>query len=81
MVLAHKNSHELLERAGKEALAREILRESVRPLGIEVDDADEEDGHGKAQADDEKPAKKKKKKKAAPANPVKAVHFSNFIIQ
>ena len=37
MVLAHKTSTELLERAGKEKLAREIMRESVRPLGIEID--------------------------------------------
>lgn len=76
MVLAHKTSAELLERKGKEALAAEIMRETVRPLGIEIDEpeADEE-------ADDAKPKKKKKKKAPAADNPVRHVHFSNFIIQ
>ncbi len=77
MVLAHKTSAELLERKGKEALANEIMREVVKPLGVEMDDpeAEAEDDHG-----DAKP-KKKKKKKAEVELPVKHVHFSNFIIQ
>ena len=37
MILAHKQSSELLERSGKEALAAEIMREAVRPMGIEID--------------------------------------------
>jgi flagellar protein FliL len=74
MVLAHKTSAELLERAGKEKLAAEIMREAVRPLGIEIEAAEE------AEATDDKPAKKKKKK-AAEHNPVEKVHFSSFIIQ
>ena len=79
MVLAHKTSAELLERKGKEALAAEIMRETVRPLGIEVDEGEPE---AAAAADDEdKPKKKKKKAKPAVENPVKHVHFSNFIIQ
>lgn len=73
MVLAHKTSAELLERAGKEKLAAEIMREAVRPLGIEIEDEE-------APAADEKPTKKKKKK-AAEHNPVEKVHFSSFIIQ
>ena len=36
MVLAHKTSAELLERSGKELLAAEIMRESVRPMGINI---------------------------------------------
>jgi flagellar FliL protein len=36
MVLANKTSEELLTRAGKEALAAEIRREAVRPMGIEM---------------------------------------------
>jgi flagellar FliL protein len=36
LVLADKKSEDLLAREGKERLAAEILRESVRPLGIEV---------------------------------------------
>ena len=78
MVLAHKTSAELLERKGKEALAAEIMRETVRPLGIEIEppEADEE-----ATDEDAKPKKKKKKKAPAVDNPVRHVHFSNFIIQ
>lgn len=80
MVLAHKTSAELLERKGKEALAAEIMRETVRPLGIELEAPEAAD---EAAADDEDAKPKKKKKKKAPAvdNPVKHVHFSNFIIQ
>ena len=38
IVLSHKTSAELLSGEGKEKLAREIRRESVRPMGIELDD-------------------------------------------
>ena len=74
MVLAHKSSAELLERKGKEALAAEIMREVVKPLGIETDEPEAEEENA-----DAKP--KKKKKKAEVELPVKHVHFSNFIIQ
>ena len=77
LVLSQKTSTELLERAGKEKLASEIMREAVRPLGIEIED---EEAHQEEAATD-KPAKKKKKKKAAEHNPVESVHFSSFIIQ
>jgi flagellar FliL protein len=73
MVLAHKTSDELLGRDGKEALAAEIAREAVRPMGIEIDPPDAED------AEDAKP--KKKKRKAEPHNPVQQVLFSSFIVQ
>lgn len=78
MVLAHKNSAELLERKGKEALAAEIMRETVRPLGIEIEPPQAEEEKAD---DDAKPKKKRKKSAAAVDNPVKHVHFSNFIIQ
>jgi flagellar FliL protein len=98
MILAHKTSRELLDRAGKEQLAEEILRESARTMGIEVGEAPVADKHvadkdeTAAKADkaddaadeDEKPkAKPKKKAVKAPAepNPIKHVHFSNFIVQ
>ncbi|MDT8999354.1 flagellar basal body-associated FliL family protein [Paucibacter sp. APW11] len=71
MVLSHKTSEELLTREGKDKLAKEILRESVRPMGIELDDEEEEDP---------KP-KKKKKKKAHVESPVTQVLFSTFIVQ
>ncbi len=77
MVLAHKTSEQLLQPEGKLALAREIMRESVLPLGIEVNDGDEEE----ADANQATTRKKKKKRKAAVHNPVTHVHFSNFIVQ
>lgn len=73
MVLSHKTSAELLTREGKEKLAREILRESVRPMGIELDDEEEEDSAAAS--------KKKKKKKKAVESPVTQVLFSTFIVQ
>lgn len=73
MVLSHKTSAELLTREGKEKLAREILRESVRPMGIELDDEEEEESAATS--------KKKKKKKKAVESPVTQVLFSTFIVQ
>lgn len=70
MILAHKTAAELLSRDGKEKLAAEIRRESVRPLGIEVEDEDEEP-----------PAGKKRRRRAPVHVPVEQVHFSSFIIQ
>jgi flagellar FliL protein len=65
MVLAHKRSSDLLERSGKEKLAEEVLRETERALGVEP----LAPGAAKKRSDDEEP------------RPVRAVHFSNFIIQ
>jgi flagellar FliL protein len=36
MVLASKSARDLMNREGKEQLAQEIMREAVRPMGIEV---------------------------------------------
>ena len=74
MVLSHKTSAELLTREGKEKLAREILRESVRPMGIELDEEVEDEEAAAA-------SKKKKKKKKAVESPVTQVLFSTFIVQ
>jgi flagellar FliL protein len=57
MVLSHKRAADLMDRAGKEKLAQEVLRETERAIGFE-------------------PGKKK-----AGSAPIRAVHFSNFIIQ
>jgi len=65
MVLAHKRSSDLLERAGKEKLADEVLRETERALGLEPVAA----GAATRKGTDDEP------------RPVRAVHFSNFIIQ
>ena len=90
MILAHKSSRELLDRAGKEQLAGEILRESARTMGIEVEEPDSVQEKptataDKTEADDEDKPKPKLKKKAHKAplepNPIKHVHFSNFIVQ
>lgn len=70
MILAHKTSAELLQREGKEKLAEEVMREAVRPLGINIDPEEPED-----------PTVKKKRKRAPVYNPVQNVHFSSFIIQ
>ncbi len=76
MVLAQKTAAELLTREGKELLARQIIREALRPMGIEVEDED---------AAEEEPAapkkKSKKKAKAPPSYPIKSVQFASFIIQ
>jgi flagellar FliL protein len=64
MVLAHKRSSDLLERAGKEKLAEEVLRETERALGLDAPAAG-----APRRGQDEEP------------RPVRAVHFSNFIIQ
>ena len=83
MAIADRTAAELMGREGKSQLAERIKRETARALGFEVGD---EEAAGDAQAD-APPAKagasggKKKKKQAAPALPIKAVHFSNFIIQ
>ncbi|MDL5033587.1 flagellar basal body-associated FliL family protein [Pelomonas sp. APW6] len=73
MVLSHKTSAELLTREGKEKLAREIQRESVRPMGIELDEEEDEEAAATT--------KKKKKKKKAVESPVTQVLFSTFIVQ
>ncbi|MFG6487400.1 flagellar basal body-associated FliL family protein [Roseateles sp. BYS78W] len=77
MVLSHKTAVELLTQEGKEKLAKDIMRESVRPMGIELDDEDEDEAPAAADA----PKKKKKKKKAHVESPVTQVLFSNFIVQ
>ncbi|QPF73105.1 flagellar basal body rod protein [Roseateles sp. DAIF2] len=73
MVLSYKTSAELLSREGKEKLAREIMRESVRPMGIELDDEDEDEASDAP--------KKKKKKRRQVQSPVTNVLFSSFIVQ
>ncbi len=78
MVLSHKTSGELLTREGKDKLAREVLRESVRPMGIELEDEDEAEEEPAADAPKKK---KKKKKKAQVVSPITNVLFSTFIVQ
>lgn len=75
MTLSSKSSKELLTRNGKEKLALEIMREAVRPLGIELED--DADGDAPARDKDEATAAKT----PIEESPVRHVHFSSFIIQ
>jgi flagellar protein FliL len=72
MAIADKTAAELMDREGKALLADKVRNETLRALGYE--------SAAKPDVADDKPAKKSKKADAAPL-PVKAVHFSNFIIQ
>ncbi len=84
MAIADRTAAELMDREGKAKLAERVRKETCKVLGFEVEDeeadaeTDKADGEDKA---DKKPKKKKKKKAAHAELPVKAVHFSNFIIQ
>ncbi|WP_171016082.1 flagellar basal body-associated FliL family protein [Ramlibacter sp. 2FC] len=69
MLLAHKTSAELLERSGKEQLAADIVRETLRAIG--------EQGGGGPAAQSEAA----KGEQAKSTGPVVRVHFSSFIIQ
>lgn len=92
MILAQKSSADLLDRAGKEQLAGQIQREAARVMGIEVEepeapaakaaakDAAKDEEKAKDAGDEDKPKPKKHKANAEP-NPIRHVHFSNFIIQ
>ncbi|RZJ02204.1 MAG: flagellar basal body rod protein [Rubrivivax sp.] len=75
MVLAHKTAAELLTREGKQQLAKDIMREAVRPMGIEIDEEDAADAAASGSA------RKKKKKKGTVESPISQVLFSNFIVQ
>ncbi len=79
MAIADRSASELLGRDGKQQLAEKVRRETSRVLGADVEDDEPAEEEAKP-AKGEKAAKKKKKK-AAPPLPIKAVHFSTFIIQ
>ncbi len=68
LALGAKTASQLTERDGKVQLAAEIRREALRPLGYDVAE----------KAGAAKPAKAHGDAEEAP---IRAVHFSNFIIQ
>lgn len=91
LLIASKSAHDLIDRAGKEQLADEIMRESVRPMGIDIAAPEpvttaassavgpSEEGASAATA---APMKAKAKvKRETQRNPIRRVHFSSFIIQ
>ncbi len=83
LAIADRTAGELMARDGKERLAQRIARETSRALGFDVP-TEEEIAEAEAEADgadDEAPRKKKRRKVEEPDLPVRAVHFSNFIIQ
>jgi len=92
LILAQKSSADLLDRPGKELLAGQIQREAARVMGIDVDepetpaakapakDSAKDEAKGKDGEDEDKPKAKKRKAPSEP-NPIRHVHFSNFIIQ
>jgi len=75
MALAEKTAADLMGRQGKTELAERVRRETSRALGFEVEEPEQD------AASDEPPKKKPKKRKAEAVLPVRAVHFSSFIIQ
>jgi len=75
MAIADRTAADLLGREGKTLLAERVRREASRALGYAVDDADP------GAAVDPAVAKARKSAKGTPALPVRAVHFSTFIIQ
>jgi flagellar FliL protein len=92
LILAQKSSADLLDRPGKEQLASQIQREAARVMGIDVEEPEapapkaaakegaKDEAKSKDGGDEEKPKPKKRKVDAEP-NPIRHVHFSNFIIQ
>ena len=76
MAIGDRTAADLLGREGKALLAERIRREASRALGYEVDDKVLD-----SRANDAPAQGKKTQPAAAAALPVKAVHFSNFIIQ
>ncbi len=78
LALSDRTAADLLDRDGKKKLAEKIRRESSKALGVELEDEEEEEAAPEAAT--KKPGKKKKKR-AEPELPIKAVHFSTFIIQ
>ena len=88
MILAQKSSADLLDRPGKELLAAQIQREAARVMGIEVEEPEApaskpsaKEGDKAKDGDAEEKPKARKRKANAEPNPIRHVHFSNFIIQ
>ena len=79
ILLSQKTYAQLLDPQGKVALAKEIQREVLKPLGVEMEDEAVEEASEKAEKTEK--TKKKKSKRTEPQYPVRSVHFSNFIIQ
>jgi flagellar FliL protein len=74
LALASKSAGQLMEHDGKVQLAAEVRAAALKPLGYTLKDGEPADTKAKA--------KDGKEDEAAPEEPpIRAVHFSNFIIQ
>jgi flagellar FliL protein len=74
LALASKSAGQLMEHDGKVQLAAEVRAAALKPLGYTLKDGEPADTKAKA--------KHGKEDEAAPEEPpIRAVHFSNFIIQ
>lgn len=76
LLVSQRTAEELLQREGKEKLAKDILREAARPFG--GGDEDEEEVVDQAAA---KKPKTTKRPKPRVQMPVTGVLFSSFIVQ
>jgi len=81
LTLTYKTSAELLERDGKTKLAAELRREISRALGLQVPDDAPPRPTAQRSEDGDTPPPRRRPLKPEEITPVKAVHFSNFIIQ
>lgn len=81
LTLTYKTSAELLERDGKSKLAAELRREMSRALGLQVPDDTPPRPAAQRNEDGDSPPPRRRALKPEEITPVKAVHFSNFIIQ
>lgn len=79
LILANKTSAELLDRAGKEQLAGEIMRAVVRPLGIDIDGDAGARAAGEGAKDPRSTTQGQERRR--PHNPVQQVLFTNVIVQ
>jgi flagellar protein FliL len=90
LLLSSKKIDELLSVEGKQALARKVRVVTAKAIGVEVEDDEVGDQVTEEKIDNhvEKPSQEGKKspskksaKKKAPANPIKEVLFSTFLVQ
>ena len=81
LLLAQQTSADLLGRAGKERLAREIGRAATRAMGYDLPAEEPAADAASAAGGEQAIAHKRPPRKAEPIGPIRRVHFANFIIQ
>lgn len=75
LLISQRTAEELLMIEGKEKLASDVLSEAARPFGGAAP------AHVKTKNDAAKARQKNSDKSVAEESPVRAVHFSSFIVQ